>query len=67
MDELASGINRMAEALLSAREELQQSIDQATEDVQQNLETIEIQNIELDLARRRRWRPAVSSPSSRQT
>jgi len=52
MDELASGINRMAEALLSAREELQQSIDQATEDVQQNLETIEIQNIELDLARK---------------
>nr|WP_272890876.1 response regulator [Stutzerimonas sp. S1] len=52
MDELASGINRMAEALLSAREELQQSIDQATADVQQNLETIEIQNIELDLARK---------------
>ncbi len=52
MDELASGINRMAEALLSAREELQQSIDQATEDVRQNLETIEIQNIELDLARK---------------
>ena len=52
MDELASGINRMAEALFSAREELQQSIDQATEDVRQNLETIEIQNIELDLARK---------------
>ncbi|MDP0919116.1 histidine kinase dimerization/phospho-acceptor domain-containing protein, partial [Klebsiella pneumoniae] len=28
------------------------SIDQATEDVRQNLETIEIQNIELDLARK---------------
>ncbi|MCF7202243.1 response regulator [Pseudomonas oligotrophica] len=52
MDELASGINRMAEALQSAQEELQQSIDQATADVQQNLETIEIQNIELDLARK---------------
>ena len=52
MDEVAAGINRMAEALLAAREELQQSIDQATEDVQQNLETIEIQNIELDLARK---------------
>ncbi|WP_194150427.1 response regulator [Stutzerimonas nosocomialis] len=52
LDELAAGINRMAEALLSAREELQQSIDQATEDVRQNLETIEIQNIELDLARK---------------
>lgn len=52
MDELAAGINRMAEALFNAREELQHSIDQATEDVRQNLETIEIQNIELDLARK---------------
>jgi len=52
MDELASGINSMAEALLRGREELQQSIDQATEDVRQNLETIEVQNIELDMARK---------------
>ncbi|WP_136474971.1 response regulator [Pseudomonas sp. DG56-2] len=52
MDELASGINRMAETLQNAHEELQHSIDQATEDVRQNLETIEIQNIELDMARK---------------
>ncbi len=52
MDELASGINRMAETLQNAQEELQHSIDQATEDVRQNLETIEIQNIELDFARK---------------
>ncbi|MFZ6048684.1 ATP-binding protein [Pseudomonas sp. CR3202] len=52
LDELASGINRMAEALQTAQEELQHNIDQATEDVRQNLETIEIQNIELDLARK---------------
>ncbi|BAU76111.1 ATP-binding protein [Metapseudomonas furukawaii] len=52
LDELASGINRMAEALQSAQEEMQHNIDQATEDVRQNLETIEIQNIELDLARK---------------
>jgi two-component system sensor histidine kinase BarA len=52
MDELASGINRMAESLQNAQEELQHSVDQATEDVRQNLETIEIQNIELDLARK---------------
>jgi two-component system sensor histidine kinase BarA len=51
LDELASGINRMAGTLQNAQEELQHSIDQATEDVRQNLETIEIQNIELDLAR----------------
>ena len=52
MDELASGINRMAEALQNAQEELQHNIEQATEDVRQNLETIEIQNIELDFARK---------------
>ncbi|HYQ52428.1 MAG TPA: response regulator [Pseudomonas sp.] len=52
LDELARGINRMAETLQSAHEELQHSIDQATEDVRQNLETIEIQNIELDMARK---------------
>ena len=52
LDELAGGINRMAETLHSAHEELQHSIDQATEDVRQNLETIEIQNIELDMARK---------------
>ena len=52
MDELASGINRMAEALQNAQEELQHSVEQATEDVRQNMETIEIQNIELDFARK---------------
>ncbi|WP_223519727.1 response regulator [Pseudomonas sp. GL-B-19] len=52
LDDLASGINRMAGTLQNAREELQHSVDQATEDVRQNLETIEIQNIELDLARK---------------
>jgi two-component system, NarL family, sensor histidine kinase BarA len=52
LDEVASGINRMAEALQNAQEELQHNIEQATEDVRQNLETIEIQNIELDFARK---------------
>ena len=52
LDALAAGINRMAESLHNAHEELQHSIDQATEDVRQNLETIEIQNIELDMARK---------------
>ncbi|MFJ4144689.1 response regulator [Pseudomonas sp. NPDC089734] len=52
LDVLASGINHMASTLQNAQEELQHSIDQATEDVRQNLETIEIQNIELDLARK---------------
>src|SRR5690606_39714461 len=52
LDALASGINRMEESLQDAQEELYNSIEQATEDVRQNLETIEIQNIELDLARK---------------
>ncbi|RRV06929.1 response regulator [Pseudomonas sp. v388] len=52
LDELASGINRMAASLQNAQEELQHNIEQATEDVRQNLETIEIQNIELDMARK---------------
>ncbi len=52
LDELADGINRMTEALQLAQDEMQLNIEQATEDVRQNLETIEIQNIELDLARK---------------
>ena len=52
LDDLAQGINTMAKALFSAQGELQQNIDQATEDLRQTLETIEIQNIELDLARK---------------
>ena len=52
MDQLAAGINRMAAALQDAQEELQHNIEQATEDLRQTLETIEIQNIELDLARK---------------
>ncbi|MER0040779.1 MULTISPECIES: ATP-binding protein [unclassified Pseudomonas] len=52
LDELASGINRMAESLQAAQEEMQHSIDQVTEDLRQNMENIEIQNIELDFARK---------------
>lgn len=52
LDDLANGINTMARTLQSAQGELQQNIDQATEDLRQTLETIEIQNIELDMARK---------------
>ena len=52
LDQLGDGINHIALRLQEAQEELQHSVDQATEDVRQNLETIEIQNIELDLARK---------------
>lgn len=52
LDDLALGITNMANTMRSAQGELQQNIDQATEDLRQTLETIEIQNIELDLARK---------------
>ncbi len=52
MKELASGVNALAGSLNNAYEEMQQNVDQATEDLRQTLETIEIQNIELDIARK---------------
>ncbi|HSX19617.1 MAG TPA: response regulator, partial [Gammaproteobacteria bacterium] len=49
---LESGINTMASSLQIAREEMQHNVDKATADLRQTLKTIEIQNIELDLARK---------------
>ncbi len=49
---LESGISSMASAMQAAHEEMQQSIEQATSDLRQTLETIEEQNVELDLARK---------------
>ncbi len=49
---LESGINTMASALQVAHEEMQQNIEKATADLRQTLKTIEVQNIELDLARK---------------
>lgn len=51
-EQLESGLNEMASELSQAQAEMQQNIDQATSDLRQTLETIEIQNIELDLARK---------------
>ena len=50
--DLKRAINNMAEALEEAQNELQQNVDQATQDLRETLETIEIQNIELDMARK---------------
>ncbi len=49
---LRDALNDMATALQDAQSELQQNVDQATEDLRETLETIEIQNIELDMARK---------------
>ncbi|WP_166251530.1 response regulator [Marinobacter salicampi] len=51
-EQLESGLNAMAEELSDAQAEMQQNIEQATEDLRETLETIEIQNIELDFARK---------------
>jgi two-component system sensor histidine kinase BarA len=49
---LEAGVNTMAASLKTAHEEMQQSVEQATADLRQTLETIEIQNIELEMARK---------------
>lgn len=49
---LKHGINSMAKSLAEYHEEMHQSIDQATSDLRETLEQIEIQNIELDIAKR---------------
>lgn len=50
--ELSSAIEDMHVSIASQQANLQNNIDQATQDLRETLETIEIQNIELDLARR---------------
>lgn len=52
LEVLKSGINTMAQALENATQEMQAKIVMATSDLRQTLETIEIQNEELDLARK---------------
>ncbi len=50
--ELQTSLNQVGASILAGQQELQQNVDQATEDLRETLETIEIQNIELDLARK---------------
>lgn len=50
---LKNGINSMAMSLTAYHEEMQQNIDQATYDLRETLEQMEIQNVELDLAKKR--------------
>ncbi|ASK33495.1 hybrid sensor histidine kinase/response regulator [Alcanivorax sp. N3-2A] len=50
--DLDDAIGHMVAALNDAQAELQQNVDQATQDLRETLETIEIQNIELDMARK---------------
>lgn len=63
---LKNGINSMAMSLTAYHEEMQQNIDQATSDLRETLEQMEIQNVELDLAKNARRRRHASSPNSGQ-
>jgi two-component system sensor histidine kinase BarA len=49
---LQKGVNAMAKSLADYHEEMHQSVDQATSDLRETLEQIEIQNIELDMAKK---------------
>ncbi|MGR5066532.1 two-component sensor histidine kinase BarA [Photobacterium sp. DNB22_13_2] len=53
LDTLKNGINAMAISLSEYHIEMQQSIDQATSDLRETLEQLEIQNVELDIAKKR--------------
>ncbi|MCG8426652.1 MAG: response regulator [Chromatiales bacterium] len=50
---LEEGFNAMAKELKHAQSSLQQQVEQATADLTQTMEAIEIQNVELDLAKKR--------------
>lgn len=50
--ELSSGINAMAASLQQAQKELQENVEQATEDLKSTVDSMEAQNIELNIARR---------------
>lgn len=51
-DQLATSINQMADAMKSAQEDMQIHIDQAIDDLNETMETLESQNVELDIARK---------------
>lgn len=52
IDQLVHCANLLAERLVRTKEDMAQEIKQTTEDLRETLETIEIQNVELDIARK---------------
>jgi two-component system sensor histidine kinase BarA len=50
---LEEGFNTMADEIFHSHENMQHQIDQATSDLVQTMEAIEVQNVELDLAKKR--------------
>lgn len=53
MSELAEHYNLSVDQLKRAREDMQDQIEQTTLDLHESMETVEIKNIELDMARRK--------------
>lgn len=53
LKELQQGLNELSEALQKSRLGMQHDIEQATQDLRDTLETLEVQNIELHLARKK--------------
>ncbi len=52
LERLRSGINGMARSIAAYHNEMQQNIEQATSDLRQTADQLEIQNVELELAKR---------------
>ncbi|MDT8894054.1 ATP-binding protein [Halomonas sp. I1] len=53
LNQLAQRLNTLRDHLACAHDDLQTQVEQATQELQESMETIEVQNIELDLAHRR--------------
>lgn len=53
LSQLAAQVNALGDELQHSRDNMQRQIEQTTADLQESMETIEIKNIELDLAHRR--------------
>lgn len=52
LQNLAQSVNELGSSLEQAQKDIRQQVEQATSDLQETLETVEIQSIELDIARR---------------
>ncbi|MET0379023.1 MAG: ATP-binding protein [Spongiibacteraceae bacterium] len=52
LEQLAGDLNRMATRVHGAQIELQRSLEQTNRDLRESLDIVEVQNIEIDLARR---------------
>ena len=53
LGQLERAVNRMAVAMQNSQQELSDQIEQATLELRETLEAVEIQNVELDIARKR--------------